>query len=85
MKLFDRDTLGCYISMYRDRIASLWSSGLGPEKNNYTLAISGQAPKDLYNEHALSNVKRIRKCLNLFSVHLGRQMYPWEDARYIRH
>ena len=33
------------------------NSCLGPEKNNYSLGISGQVPKDRYNEHAPSNVK----------------------------
>ena len=30
---------------------------LGTKKKNQSLAILGQAPKNLYNEHALSNVK----------------------------
>ena len=39
----------------------------------------GQALKDLYNEHAPSNVKDV----NRLTFYTPR--YPREDARYIRH
>ena len=52
------------------RIAIDWTCWLGTNKKNKSLAILGQAPKDLYNEHALSNVKGMLNWQNVNKFHL---------------